>query len=679
MRIAEQIQDTEDAGKISAWRANADQKASEFSDSLLSRQDPDKWGEDWKSIREGLGQDLNNLGLSPRAKERAQRDFDMWASDRTSHFSTQSAVRKVSESKARIGGTWRYYAERGDRAGMEATKQDAIASGVFPQSQVEEMTRESDRIAAIGEVRRTIESSPLDAGARITEAGANLTIEDQDRLNRMAEIQTQTFQRKALQDISGKIERREFATEEDLKRALDGNRYIEPGLHDEVVFNFQQSQPLDAETKFALTDQLNDLHDDFKAGKLTMDQYRMEHDRISQVVYSLGARDGSGALRQRTHALDPAAWNGDNLKEGRAEAKRRTIQQVGKLYHENGAFGEVDKEAMPAERAKQAQDAFQRRERVEGAMERWSDANPDASDDQLNEQFRKTYLGEFADSIIAPVDSSEVDRLRKWLNSETPAAGGYGNRPDGTAKGRGWLGEISLPDGSVATEYTMQSDAVQVDGKRVDFPTLVPTLTPEEVELMRSDIIPNKKDIPEAIIQKAIEHAKGRLSKGESVFAPGDGPQGASNSTSDRPLGGNLVEVVKHFEAGGAPGGFHAKAYWDNKQWSIGYGTKSKQGETITKAEAESRLHAELAEARDQVIVATGGIGMPLEDQELDALTSFQFNTGRIDQLLAGGTRSKAEVASKMLLYKNASGQPMRGLERRRIAESTLFRRGYAN
>jgi hypothetical protein len=96
----------------------------------------------------------------------------------------------------------------------------------------------------------------------------------------------------------------------------------------------------------------------------------------------------------------------------------------------------------------------------------------------------------------------------------------YGKRPDGSDKGSGWLGEMKLPDGSVATEYTMQSDAVQVGGKRVDFPTLVPTLTKEEIQLMTSDIIPNKKPIPEPIIQKAIQHAKGKIAKGESVFAP---------------------------------------------------------------------------------------------------------------------------------------------------------------
>lgn len=93
-----------------------------------------------------------------------------------------------------------------------------------------------------------------------------------------------------------------------------------------------------------------------------------------------------------------------------------------------------------------------------------------------------------------------------------------GSRPDGTPKGVGYFGEIKLPDGGVATEYSTQSDAVKVGGKRIDFPSLVPTLTADELKNMTEDVIPNKKPIPEAVMQKAIDHARLRLGEGKSVF-----------------------------------------------------------------------------------------------------------------------------------------------------------------
>lgn len=96
-------------------------------------------------------------------------------------------------------------------------------------------------------------------------------------------------------------------------------------------------------------------------------------------------------------------------------------------------------------------------------------------------------------------------------------------RPDGTKKGKGWLGEqkLTMPDGStgVASEYSVQSGAVKKDGKQIDFPSLVPTLTPEEREMMLTDIIPNGKPPPESVMQKAIEHARKRLEGGKSPFA----------------------------------------------------------------------------------------------------------------------------------------------------------------
>jgi hypothetical protein len=96
-------------------------------------------------------------------------------------------------------------------------------------------------------------------------------------------------------------------------------------------------------------------------------------------------------------------------------------------------------------------------------------------------------------------------------------------RPDGAKKGKGWLGEqpLKMPDGStgVATEYSVQSGAVKVDGKQIDFPSLVPTLTAEERKMMLEDVIPNNKPPPESVMQKAIEHAKKRLAAGQSPFA----------------------------------------------------------------------------------------------------------------------------------------------------------------
>ena len=60
-------------------------------------------------------------------------------------------------------------------------------------------------------------------------------------------------------------------------------------------------------------------------------------------------------------------------------------------------------------------------------------------------------------------------------------------------------------------------------------------------------------------------------------------------------------------------------------------------------------------------------------NNEYCALLSFAFNLGSIDQLTAYGTRSKKTIASKMLLYVNCNGKPLRGLINRRRDEFNLF------
>jgi GH24 family phage-related lysozyme (muramidase) len=578
LKIAEQIRETREADAMSTWRTNADERASKFSDSLLTRQDPDQWLEDWNPISDEIGGQIDKMNLSPSGKARAKREFDEWAADKRAHFSTQSTVRSVNESKTRWSNNIHYYAARGDAA--SARRELERGRNLVPASQYEELEREITRSASFAEVKKAIDDNPLDAPARIAAAGEDLTMEDRRQLTQAGEIAVQTRQKDSLQTLSARIARKEFPGEEDLKRALQDNPYIEPGLHDEVIFHYQQSQPVDAETRYALTDQLNDLHDDYRNGKLSMDHYRAAHDEIAQVIYAMGARDGAGGLRQRVHLLDPATWNGEGPRETPEQARLRDVERLSAVYQKAGAYGSIGKEENlePHERAAREVESMRRRERVDRRMEKWV-LDPANAGKDLDKTYQQEALAEVTSLVITPPALSTGERrssLRESLGTTPPAS------PPGV-------------------------------------------------------------------------HAAGPAT----------------------PAGSGIKELVKRYEAGGEALGFHPKAYWDNGQWSIGYGTKAKAGEVIDQAEAERRLDVELAQHRQRVEEEARRTGMTFEPHELDALTSFDFNTGSIGQLLAGGTRSKAEIASKMLLYRNSAGQRLRGLERRRIAESTLFRRGY--
>jgi hypothetical protein len=94
----------------------------------------------------------------------------------------------------------------------------------------------------------------------------------------------------------------------------------------------------------------------------------------------------------------------------------------------------------------------------------------------------------------------------------------YGTRRDGTAKGEGYFGLLSRPDGGVSTEISVSTDAL---GGR-EFPLLVPTLTPEEVTTLLSIPMDDPdffQKLPPQILMKAQAFAEQRAKYGAGPFA----------------------------------------------------------------------------------------------------------------------------------------------------------------
>ena len=136
---------------------------------------------------------------------------------------------------------------------------------------------------------------------------------------------------------------------------------------------------------------------------------------------------------------------------------------------------------------------------------------------------KQQYNGFYSNAPVAPTSAEALEAKglagNEAMKLEEARANAPTSRKDGTAKGNGYLGVLKASDGSDVTEFSMSSGDVKVKGKEIDFPTIVPTLTKEEVNLMLTDIIPNNKRIPDAIANKAIDHAKKRIKEGKSVFA----------------------------------------------------------------------------------------------------------------------------------------------------------------
>lgn len=140
------------------------------------------------------------------------------------------------------------------------------------------------------------------------------------------------------------------------------------------------------------------------------------------------------------------------------------------------------------------------------------------------------------------------------------------------------------------------------------------------------------------------------------------------------------IELVKEFE------GCSLTAYQDEVGvWTIGFGITSSDkaitGKTIKKGMKISQATAEkwLVESLNRIYLPKV---MKYQDRyhfntsQIDALVSFAYNVGSIDQLTGYGTRAIALIESRILLYNKAGGKTLNGLSRRRRAELKMFQGG---
>jgi GH24 family phage-related lysozyme (muramidase) len=131
------------------------------------------------------------------------------------------------------------------------------------------------------------------------------------------------------------------------------------------------------------------------------------------------------------------------------------------------------------------------------------------------------------------------------------------------------------------------------------------------------------------------------------------------------------LEMIKGFE------GLRLKAYKTSifeRYYTIGYGHYGKdvsKNMTITEAQATDLLLNDCTR-----FVANINSYMDkynFTQNQFDALVSFAFNIGGINQLTQNGTRSIAQISAKFPEYNHSGGKVNAGLTARRLKEKALF------
>lgn len=115
---------------------------------------------------------------------------------------------------------------------------------------------------------------------------------------------------------------------------------------------------------------------------------------------------------------------------------------------------------------------------------------------------------------FAALDAVPTPTRRPDIASDWPDRG-YGLREDKTQKGKGFMGMIKRPNDKLKSSEI--SVGVNIDGKEVLIPSMVPTLTKSQLDVLLS--LPPGTVPPRDIIQAASKFAQDRISKGLPPFA----------------------------------------------------------------------------------------------------------------------------------------------------------------
>lgn len=164
-----------------------------------------------------------------------------------------------------------------------------------------------------------------------------------------------------------------------------------------------------------------------------------------------------------------------------------------------------------------------------------------------------------------------------------------------------------------------------------------------------------------------------------------DGDDAATSGTPLRRIGPDGISLIKQFEGCSKKlGDGMVEAYPDpgtgGDPWTIGWGATGAgigPGTRWTQTQCDTRLEADLLRYSAEVAFAIGDA--PTTPLQFDALVSFHYNTGAIAKATLTRkhvARDFAGAAREFDRWCYAGGRVMKGLVRRREAESALYRRG---
>lgn len=555
--------------RMRTFRADFDQAILE--DSALANK-PEKWGPEWSQRLKGYEATLKNSDFPPVVQRYVKESFKEFAG-RSAIDITGSALkenRRLAKGITLRDAQDALDADQPDKA--KAIVQTGVDNNTIGPLESRDILKGIDKSVKQTDFFLSVKNDPdkhaEDAKAGVI-AGHKLTPVEQIKQGEIAEREQDNQWGETLEVINQSInlppEHPDAVTNEvELQELLDELK-VKPKRQAIVMANYTSKKPLSWEEEHALRMETFGNLKDFHNGKISFKEYSKRHKKLSNKVGDYGKRQGAGAASSRLYQTRPDTLMASGGDEQKARKKARAAMEkdlegtvsdsirirTAAIADASIASRQLDKDAdgyagQLAGATKTAKlYAMEVQEALETEVMDWAlGQTPKPTSTEINK-----YVDSIQASVILRVNASrktplappkskaersreEYDKLRAGTQNtngmpQRGSALGQGQvlpvkmddtvRPDGTKKDVGFLGELKNSDGSISTEYSV---GVEIDGKEVEMPTLVPTLTKAEVKHMTDVVIPSKGEvqIPQAIMLKAIAHARKRIKYGYSPF-----------------------------------------------------------------------------------------------------------------------------------------------------------------
>jgi len=137
---------------------------------------------------------------------------------------------------------------------------------------------------------------------------------------------------------------------------------------------------------------------------------------------------------------------------------------------------------------------------------------------KIQEPSKEPLPDRIAQAVQPAKPSSKLDLSKYTVALDDPNTNktNWDKRVNGSDKGMGFLGLLKNAHGTVSSELSI---GVEIDGKEVEMPTLVPTLNQQEVDWLMANPNFQSHELPKSIHDKAVQHAMMRMQQGLSPFA----------------------------------------------------------------------------------------------------------------------------------------------------------------